>query len=298
MAVATEVFRDLKTIVDSTSNALVGSPARSPLTGFYQPPSPPNSSQASPPLKTFDCRVNFKPIEIPTNCPIPSPESFRSSSPTPDFHIERDIGFRDVARSLSPDGKHYAILVPSDSTTFTDVYQYSKHYYRRDDNFSKPFVRKNFLEKEFVCENAQDNTKCLVMQNHDVNQTINDECEPKDACKKKRKQIRDKELDYDEDTNSSSNTFEESEGGEDVDEETCKRPGRRRNSQKLISPLILKKRRLAANARERRRMENLNKAFDRLRTHLPSLGSDRQLSKYETLQMAQTYISALCDLLH
>lgn len=60
---------------------------------------------------------------------------------------------------------------------------------------------------------------------------------------------------------------------------------------------LMKKRRLAANARERRRMQSLNKAFDRLRTVLPTLGNDRQLSKYETLQMAQTYITALYDLL-
>ncbi|XP_014262518.1 protein atonal-like [Cimex lectularius] len=66
---------------------------------------------------------------------------------------------------------------------------------------------------------------------------------------------------------------------------------------KEVSPVVMKKRRLAANARERRRMQNLNKAFDRLRTVLPSLGNDRQLSKYETLQMAQTYINALYDLL-
>lgn len=64
-----------------------------------------------------------------------------------------------------------------------------------------------------------------------------------------------------------------------------------------VTPQILKKRRLAANARERRRMQNLNKAFDRLRTYLPQLGQDRQLSKYETLQMAQSYISALYELL-
>lgn len=64
-----------------------------------------------------------------------------------------------------------------------------------------------------------------------------------------------------------------------------------------VTPQVLKKRRLAANARERRRMQNLNKAFDRLRTYLPQLGQDRQLSKYETLQMAQSYISALYDLL-
>lgn len=68
---------------------------------------------------------------------------------------------------------------------------------------------------------------------------------------------------------------------------------------KSISPnvAILKKRRLAANARERRRMSGLNEAFDKLRDVVPSLGADHKLSKFETLQMAQTYISALCDLL-
>lgn len=66
---------------------------------------------------------------------------------------------------------------------------------------------------------------------------------------------------------------------------------------KYVSSTVVRKRRLAANARERRRMQNLNKAFDRLRTYLPSLGNDRQLSKYETLQMAQSYITALYDLL-
>ncbi|XP_065157156.1 protein atonal-like [Atheta coriaria] len=64
-----------------------------------------------------------------------------------------------------------------------------------------------------------------------------------------------------------------------------------------VTPQIMRKRRLAANARERRRMQNLNNAFDRLRNYLPQLGQDRQLSKYETLQMAQTYINALYDLL-
>ena len=58
-----------------------------------------------------------------------------------------------------------------------------------------------------------------------------------------------------------------------------------------------KLRRLAANARERRRMDNLNVAFDRLRDVIPSIGEDKQLSKYETLQMAQSYIGALLALL-
>ncbi|XP_050052832.1 uncharacterized protein [Dermacentor andersoni] len=62
-------------------------------------------------------------------------------------------------------------------------------------------------------------------------------------------------------------------------------------------PVVLKKRRLAANARERRRMHSLNVAFDRLREVVPSLGNDRKLSKFETLQMAQSYINALSELL-
>lgn len=62
--------------------------------------------------------------------------------------------------------------------------------------------------------------------------------------------------------------------------------------------VVMKKRRLAANARERRRMNGLNEAFDKLRDVVPALGADHKLSKFETLQMAQTYISALCELLH
>lgn len=60
-----------------------------------------------------------------------------------------------------------------------------------------------------------------------------------------------------------------------------------------LGPEIVKRRRLAANARERRRMNSLNDAFDKLRDVVPSLGNDRKLSKFETLQMAQTYIAAL-----
>lgn len=58
-----------------------------------------------------------------------------------------------------------------------------------------------------------------------------------------------------------------------------------------------KRRRLAANARERRRMLGLNVAFDRLRSVIPNLESDKKLSKSETLQMAQIYITTLSELL-
>ncbi|KAK9506718.1 hypothetical protein O3M35_008603 [Rhynocoris fuscipes] len=72
---------------------------------------------------------------------------------------------------------------------------------------------------------------------------------------------------------------------------------KRRESLRAPSPTVLRRRRLAANARERRRMNGLNEAFDRLREVIPSIGSDHKLSKFETLQMAQSYIAALCDLL-
>ncbi|XP_023996797.1 transcription factor Atoh1-like [Salvelinus sp. IW2-2015] len=56
-----------------------------------------------------------------------------------------------------------------------------------------------------------------------------------------------------------------------------------------------KRRRVAANARERRRMHGLNKAFDTLRSVIPS--NNNKLSKYDTLQMAQIYIQELSELL-
>ncbi|XP_026176899.1 protein atonal homolog 1a [Mastacembelus armatus] len=67
-------------------------------------------------------------------------------------------------------------------------------------------------------------------------------------------------------------------------------------SSKLVSG-IQRQRRVAANARERRRMHGLNHAFDELRSVIPAFDNDKKLSKYETLQMAQIYINALADLL-
>ncbi|KAG8190305.1 hypothetical protein JTE90_012591 [Oedothorax gibbosus] len=73
--------------------------------------------------------------------------------------------------------------------------------------------------------------------------------------------------------------------------------GGKRKATTSAVPVVMKKRRLAANARERRRMHSLNVAFDKLRDVVPSIGNDRKLSKYETLQMAQSYITALAELL-
>lgn len=67
--------------------------------------------------------------------------------------------------------------------------------------------------------------------------------------------------------------------------------------QRTATREVKKKRREAANKRERRRMNGLNDAYEKLREVVPTLGSDKKLSKYETLQMAQSYISALKQLL-
>uniref|UniRef100_G3TPA8 Atonal bHLH transcription factor 1 n=1 Tax=Loxodonta africana TaxID=9785 RepID=G3TPA8_LOXAF len=83
-------------------------------------------------------------------------------------------------------------------------------------------------------------------------------------------------------------------GGVVVDELGCSR--QRAPSSKQVNG-VQKQRRLAANARERRRMHGLNHAFDQLRNVIPSFNNDKKLSKYETLQMAQIYINALSELL-
>lgn len=44
-------------------------------------------------------------------------------------------------------------------------------------------------------------------------------------------------------------------------------------------------------------MNGLNDAFDRLRDVVPAIDEEHKLSKFETLQMALTYITALGDLL-
>jgi hypothetical protein len=74
------------------------------------------------------------------------------------------------------------------------------------------------------------------------------------------------------------------------------RGGRKKNLHPP-SPGIMRHRRDAANARERKRMNGLNDAFERLREVVPNLNSDQKMSKIETLLMAQTYIRALARLI-
>ena len=54
--------------------------------------------------------------------------------------------------------------------------------------------------------------------------------------------------------------------------------------------------RRAANIRERRRMFNLNEAFDDLRKRVPTFAYEKRLSRIETLRLAIAYISFMSDL--
>ena len=68
---------------------------------------------------------------------------------------------------------------------------------------------------------------------------------------------------------------------------------------KLSTAGVIKRRR-DANARERKRMNGLNEAFERLREHVPGVTNqtNKKLSKMDTLQMANIYIRQLADLLN
>ena len=99
----------------------------------------------------------------------------------------------------------------------------------------------------------------------------------------------------------SSSTIDELEPEADPEppkKKKCNRQTKQKaSSTGSVTKEIQSKRRVAANARERKRMHSLNVAFDNLRDVVPGLSNGAKLSKYETLQMAQSYIQALADLL-
>jgi hypothetical protein len=72
------------------------------------------------------------------------------------------------------------------------------------------------------------------------------------------------------------------------------------NSRKTpkIPPIeILQARRIAANMRERKRMNKINSGFHRLKRVLPGLDKNKDLSKFESLLLAQDYIKRLAAML-
>nr|XP_009669350.1 PREDICTED: protein Fer3-like [Struthio camelus australis] len=64
-----------------------------------------------------------------------------------------------------------------------------------------------------------------------------------------------------------------------------------------IPPHPYKVQRHAANIRERKRMLNINSAFDELRCHVPTFPYEKGLSKIDTLRLAIAYIALLSEIL-
>lgn len=78
-------------------------------------------------------------------------------------------------------------------------------------------------------------------------------------------------------------------------EEGEKVAGARRNL--LSIRLDRRARRLESNNRERRRMHELNAAFQELREVIPHVHQSRKLSKIETLSLSKNYIMALTNVI-
>ncbi|NXU52980.1 FER3L protein, partial [Turnix velox] len=89
--------------------------------------------------------------------------------------------------------------------------------------------------------------------------------------------------------------------GDPEDEEEEEEEERMRTSSLLDRPrrkrVITYAQRQAANIRERKRMFNLNEAFDQLRKKVPTFAYEKRLSRIETLRLAIVYISFMTELL-
>lgn len=247
-------------------------------------------------------------------CHTPSPDSFRSASPTSDI-MDQHSHLPVLHKFGIENTKQYTSLQNntfrgSSISHFSNVYEY-RSYHRMviDENVNNNALPSSTMEATKDTKKSKGQNRRSVVVSNTIQRTLKDIDEKKGSvCLKEktedfdgtRDDIVDNECDDFDNDSLMQDSGDESSCPDDIrQEENGKHQHKikRRSSNKLVSPVIMKKRRLAANARERRRMQNLNKAFDRLRTHLPSLGNDRQLSKFETLQMAQTYITALNDLL-
>ncbi|XP_025960937.1 fer3-like protein [Dromaius novaehollandiae] len=90
--------------------------------------------------------------------------------------------------------------------------------------------------------------------------------------------------------------------GDPEDDEEEEEEGERMQSASLLDRpkrkrVITYAQRQAANIRERKRMFNLNEAFDQLRKKVPTFAYEKRLSRIETLRLAIVYISFMTELL-
>ncbi|NXJ61436.1 FER3L protein, partial [Rostratula benghalensis] len=90
-------------------------------------------------------------------------------------------------------------------------------------------------------------------------------------------------------------------GDGDPEDEEEEEEERMRSASLLDRPrrkrVITYAQRQAANIRERKRMFNLNEAFDQLRKKVPTFAYEKRLSRIETLRLAIVYISFMTELL-
>lgn len=287
-------------------DSLTASPGQDSIVSDSPPPSHqllyPSSKLQRSPLPPFSfARKSIVPASealpaydtLSDGCHTPSPDSFRSVTPEMvdlQKHYTTLLSADSSSRLADPHHLHYPPIISPEaykvSNSFMNVFMYAKNQQRCPDTVSKVYPDEQSLY-DFSTKNRKPQMrKCVLVENNQREYQSNPtEVRLEETVQPDVERIED----YDEDSLLSSEDFMDDNGDE--------KSSHRRLSGKDVNPTVMKKRRLAANARERRRMQNLNKAFDRLRTVLPSLGNDRQLSKYETLQMAQTYINALNDLL-
>ncbi|PSN56362.1 hypothetical protein C0J52_03757 [Blattella germanica] len=290
------------------------SPLPFPFVSTHSP-----SAKTSPKLSpTTSPNLHHRSFDnLSDGCHTPSPDSFRSLSPTSDI---MDQQTHLPALQKFDSGKQYTPLLPplqsyapfrnAPVAPFANVYEYNKTYqrlaYDENINNNNNNLVSSTVEAVKDSKKGKSQIRKSVVVSNNSQRTLRDIEERKDSVCLKSKgddyntgiDMLDEDCDDFDDDSLMQDSGDESLCQEDIQQEHGgKQKSKRRSNNKLVSPIVMKKRRLAANARERRRMQNLNKAFDRLRTHLPSLGNDRQLSKFETLQMAQTYITALNDLL-
>jgi hypothetical protein len=74
-------------------------------------------------------------------------------------------------------------------------------------------------------------------------------------------------------------------------------PMRDGSSKRKRRRVISHEQRTAANIRERRRMYQMNDAFDGLRKRVPTFAYEKKLSRMETLKLAVTYIEFMAEIL-
>jgi hypothetical protein len=99
-------------------------------------------------------------------------------------------------------------------------------------------------------------------------------------------------------SSSTTDTYPSVGSPEKLDRRVTTKWQRKKEYESTLPIQVQRKRRQAANARERKRMTNLNDAFERLRHILPNAEQDsKPMSKMEALQMAQAYIKELSTLL-